>query len=273
MKVAISNLAFPAGERDVAYERLARAGAMGIEIAPSRVQPWEELSSRAGAYERRRLNAHGLEASSLQAIFFGRPELQLLGDETAFRQMRDHVLRLGDYADALGVTVAVFGAPRHRNRGSLSPERAFEVGKGRLRLLAEALGEGGLVLALEPIPKHYNGDFLQSYAEVVEMVEAVDHPAVGLHLDTGCVLLNGDAISDAINAGLGRLVHFQAAEPDLGGFDQPVADHTDAAASLKAVGYDRWVAIEMLEQAPDAMVAAERALAFAWDVYKSGERS
>lgn len=271
MKIAISNLAFPVSEADIAYERLARAGASGIEIAPSRVQPWEQLSSRAGAEERRRLNAHGLEASSLQAIFFGRPELQLLGEEAGFLQMRDHVARLGEYADALGVTVAVFGAPRHRNRGGLGLAEAFETGKARLRLLAEALAGSGLVLAMEPIPAHYNGDFLQSYAEVLEMVEAVDHPAIGLHLDTGCVLLNGDSISEAIDAGSGCLVHFQAAEPDLRGFDYPVADHTAAASSLKRVCYDRWVAIEMLEQAPDTIAAAERAVAFALNVYNRGE--
>lgn len=271
MKIAISNLAFAASESDRAYERLAAAGIAGIEIAPSRLQAWEQLSGRAGADEKRRLTAYGLEASSLQAIFYGRPELQLLGDEDAFLQMREHVVRLGEYADALGATVAVFGAPRHRNRGSLGLSEALEIGAERLSLLGTALAGSGLVLGMEPIPAHYNGDFLQSFAEVLTMVEAVDHPAIGLHLDTGCVLLNGDSISDAIFAGSARLVHFQAAEPDLGAFDRPSADHPGAAAALNAVGYDRWVSIEMLEQGPDSLAAAEQAAIFVLNTYRPGE--
>lgn len=267
MKISISNLAFPVDQKEIAYERLSRAGAVGIEIAPSRVQPWEQLSSRAGADERRRLQAHGLEPSSLQAIFYGRPELQLLGDLAAFNEMRDHVVRLGEYANALGVNVAVFGAPRHRNRGGLELTAAFALGAERLTLLGESLEGSGLALGMEPIPARYNGDFLQGYGEVIEIVEYIDHPNIGLHLDTGCVLLNNDNIEDAIFAGSDRLIHFQAAEPDLGNFDTIVADHSGAGIALRSVGYDRWVAIEMLEQGEGDIAAAERAVAFALRTY------
>lgn len=260
MRLAVSNLAFPAEGREQTYAEMRALGVQGVEIAPTRLQPWDEANPDAGRSERRRLQEAGLEASSLQAIFYGQPHLQLLGDHAGFEAMRDHVARLGDYSDALGARAAVFGAPAHRNRRDMEADAAWELGVRRLRDLGRALEGADLVLGIEPIPARYKGDFLETFQEVIAMVRQVDHPKIRLHLDTGCVMLGGGDIAEAISLGADLLVHFQAAEPDLGSFETVQSPHAAAGTALLEVGYDGWVAIEMLEPATDGALALSQAI-------------
>ena len=123
------------------------------------------------------------------------------------------------------------------------------------------------MLGLEPVPPAYGGDFLTPWQECLAMVRAVDHPGLRLHLDTGCVLLGGGAIAEAVRAGAPWLAHFHAAEPQLGFFGAPVADHVAAAEALIGAGYTGWVSIEMREAAEWA-ADLPRALAWVQETYR-----
>ena len=267
MRLALSNLAFPGEERERTYAWLASLGVDGIEVAPTRLAPWDEATDAVGRSEARLLADAGLAASSLQAVFFGLPECQLLQDEQRFQAMREQVVRLGGFADAIGAKVAVFGAPGNRARGALSPDDATTLGMERLRALGEALAGSGLVLGMEPVPAYYKGDFLTTAEEVEAMVRAVDHPKIGLHLDTGCVMLGGGDIERAIASGADIQVHMHAAEPDLGPFASPRSPHVAAARALDRSGYDRWLAIEMREDPADPLAAIAAAVGYVRQTY------
>lgn len=259
--IALSNLAFPQDAPPAFLTGLARAGLAGIEVAPTRLGSWDSLTPAVVRGHRDALEGHGLRVPSLQALLFGAEGVALLGDAHAFDRMLDHLRRVAGIAAELGARVGVFGSPRQRSRGSLSPDAAFDLGTDRLRLLAEACwAEGGFVLGLEPVPAAYKGDFLTTAAEALAMVRAVDHPGLRLHLDTGCVLLGGGEIGPAVREGAPWLAHFHAAEPNLAPFAAPVADHAGAAVALRDCAYSGWISIEML-QAEDWMQAVPQAIA------------
>ena len=267
MRLALSNLALPKSISDQDLTHLSELGLAGLEVAPTRIAPWGSLSSAELRAFRSRLAAVGLSIPSLQAIFYGCEGAALLGDSQAFWIMQQQVFRVAEIASQLGASVAVFGAPKQRLRGSRSEEEAFALGVERLAVLASTAQEaGGVVLGLEPVPEYYGGDFLPRWRDVLAMVDAVDHPGLGVHLDTGCVMLGGDEIGDAAIACSRRLAHFQIAEPGLGGFSHPQADHTAAAAALVATRYDGWTSIEMLEQ-PEGIEAVRTAVRYAADHY------
>lgn len=268
MKLALSNLALRPTISDNELVQLSDLGLTGLEIAPTRIAPWDSLSKDVLRAFRGRLDAIGLCASSLQAIFYACDGAALLRDDAAFHVMQDQVRRVAEIASELGASVAVFGAPKQRLRGALSPEESFAIGAERLYALADtAQKEGGLVLGLEPVPEYYGGDFLPRWRDVLAMVEAVDHSGLGVHLDTGCVMLGGDDIGEAVASCSGRLAHFQIAEPGLGGFSEPRADHVAAASALGAIQYDGWVSIEMLEQ-PEWLAGARTAVRYAAAQYR-----
>lgn len=269
MRLAISNLAWPASDDDAALARVRSAGAAGIEIAPTRIAPWDELHGGRLAEVRTRIEDAGLGVSSLQAIFFNVAEAQLLGDNRAFMAMSEHLKRVGAIAEALGAGVAVFGAPKNRIRGELQREPALALATERLARLGDCVAPHGLLLGIEPVPLAYGCDFLTQGAEVIELVRTIDHPSVRVHLDTGCALVASDSISELILSAGGMLAHFHASEPRLGPFAAPVSDHAAAAAALTRINYCGWISIEMLPAAADPIAAAREAIAYVDLVYSA----
>lgn len=266
-RLALSNLAFPHESRLALLPRLAAAGLAGVEVAPTRIAPWAELDAGRLAAHRAELAALGLAIPSLQALLFGAEGVALLGDAEAFARLVAHLRAVARVGAALGATVAVFGSPRQRSRGGLPADAAFSLGAERLRAAADAVWEeGGLALALEPVPAAYGGDFLPGWRDCLAMVRAVDHPGLRLHLDTGCVALGGDGIAEAVSESAGALAHFHAAEPKLAPFADPLPSHAEAARALREAGYGGWIAIEMLEaERPEA--ATEQAIGFVRRTY------
>jgi len=260
MKFGVSNLAWSSAQEDRAFGFLAAAGYEGVEVAPSRIADWSELTlARLDAF-RRKCEAAGLTVPSLQAIFFGRPDAQLLKDDSAFEAMRSHVDKIGGVGAALGAKVAVFGAPRNRSRGETPREEAFGLAVDRLRQLGDVLAPSGVALGIEPVPVYYGADFIEHVDQVVALVDACGHPFIRLHLDCACIALSGDDVPAAIVRYAGQSAHYHAAEPDLGPFSAPRCDHKAAAVALRASGYDGWVVIEMREQAEDDLTALRVAL-------------
>lgn len=267
MRLAVSNLAWKLEDTPKALRTLKASGVSGVEVAPTRIAEWDVLSDKMLQDYRRDIENAGLVVSSLQAVLFGKPDAILLGNEAGFRRMLDHVKYVADIAEALGARVLVFGAPRNRSRGAMAEPEALALGRERLSYMGDILLGSSVVIGIEPVPEIYGGDFLTSAQEVIDMVTAVGHPNVGVHLDTGCVKLGGGSIADAIGAAGTKLCHFHAAEPNLGNFSAPAMDHEAAGRALHAGGYRRWVAIEMREAASDALKAVEQAVRWVHRAY------
>lgn len=247
MKLGLSNLAYSEFPTDADVERLAQLGFSGIEVAPTRIASWMDLTEERVEAFRKTLAGVGFSVPSLQAIFFGIDDVQLLGDNASFERMMAHMHVVGRIGQQLGAGIAVFGAPRQRGRGNLTEDVAFELGRDRFSRLAEISHQYGVTIGLEPVPPSYGCDFLHTWQLVKSMVNAVSLPGLGVHLDTSCVQLGGGDISEAVEQCAEQLVHFHAAEPELRDFGAPVAPHQPAAAALCASGYEKWVVIEMLE--------------------------
>lgn len=260
MRLAVSNLAWPARQDNAAFDLLASLGVQGVEVAPTKLAPWNELTATHLSEFRNKLGSAGLVVSSLQAILYGLDRPQLLGDEAQFQLMRDHLTMVADIAARLGGRAMVFGSPRNRLRGITADGDAWRIARDRLRIIAENVANAGAVVGIEPVPAAYGGDFLGSWRDVLRMVQDVDHAGVRVHLDTACVMLGGDSIDEAVIAAKDCLTHFHAAEPQLVSFYAPVADHAAAAVALKTAHYDGWISIEMREQPEDPLAAVSQAV-------------
>jgi len=266
MRLGVSNLAWAPEQTAQALGLLAWLGADGIEVAPTRIAAWERLTAAAVTQYRALVEDAGLRVCSLQAILFGRPKDQLLEDEPAFLAMAEHMRRVAEVAQLLGAGVAVLGAPRNRNRGTLALHDAEALAAERLRLLGDIAGPAGLTIGLEPVPAQYGADFLLRADDVRRMVARAEHPAIRTHLDCACVMLGGDDIGAELTATGAGLAHYHIAEPELGPFAEPVCAHDAAAAALAAIDYGGWAVIEMREQ-PDGLDAVDRAVRFARRTY------
>ncbi len=243
MRLAVSNIAWPAGMHTQALRILAEASIPAIEVAPTMVWPdWRV--SHASAY-RQELADQGFTVSSLQAILFAKPNALLFGDAVAQREMLDHLDSCASLARDLGASPLVFGAPKNRLRGELSTEAAHDIATKLLREIAPAFARRGTCLCLEANPPQYGCDFLTLAADAARLIRAIDHPGIGLHLDTACMHLAGEDSVAIIERHSDILRHVHISEPFLGNFDAPVANHGGTARALRQARYSGWVVLEM----------------------------
>lgn len=267
MKLALSNLAIPSCSDIFYLNALRDSGLLGIEVAPTRLAPWDQIRPATIQKYRQMVSAVGLEIPSLQAIFFGLGHLQLLSDASNFVKMLEHWRFVCAIGVDLGAKIAVFGAPRNRNRGDLESELAWTLARERLYEMGEVAKETGFSIGLEPVPRDYGGDFLTQAVDVIQMVREIGHSAIRVHIDTACALLSGDSVATAISESEKLLAHFHASEPKLSLFDNPQCDHVGAASALKKLRYDKWVSIEMLEPTGDSLQSIRQAIGFCTKIY------
>lgn len=260
-QLSISNIAWPTELRNEIYAELADADVIGLEIAPTKFAPWQDLTLEVAREERNRIRSIGLQVSSYQALYFNRPDCQLLSDDTAFDALRAHTIHVAAFAECLSSGgPGVFGAPRNRQRGSLNAEVAFEIGAERFRRLAETVSTTGFVIALEAAPEEYGGDFLVTTAQCAAMVRAVNHPSFKLHLDIGCLALTGEKISEIISEHHDIIAHVHLSKPKLVSIvESDTSIYRPVLSALEQAEYRGWTAIEMREM-PDSLAAVREAV-------------
>ncbi|WP_374650913.1 sugar phosphate isomerase/epimerase family protein [Rhizorhabdus sp.] len=268
MKLALSNLAFPADMPDAVLSDLVEAGLGGLEVALTRIAPWVELTPARILEFRQRIADLGLQAPSLQAIFFGVEGGSLFGTEEQFARLAARLEHVTDFGALLGSSVAVFGAPGTRQTGDLPEAEAWAIGRDRLARLADIAGASDIRLGIEPVPSFYGGDFLRRWQDIAAMVREIGHSHLALHLDIGCVSLGEDDIVTAIEQTQDILCHYHVSERNLGAFAAPEFPHRAAAHALSATDYDHWISIEMALQADRPLDAIREAVAFAAAAYR-----
>jgi sugar phosphate isomerase/epimerase len=227
--------------------RLSECGVQGVEVAPGKVAPWEQLTAADMANFRNRVEEHGLEITSFQAFLFGRPELQLLGDQKIFDAFCDHMNNVCKLASVAGAKILVFGAPKNRLLLDHSRESAHALAQDRLSELAKIAENYGVAVGLEAVPSAYGAEFIQSFHQSLALVREVNRAGLVFHLDAGCTWMQNDDVGLAIQESDSEIAHFHISQPNLSDFSDPAPYHSLAAAALKQVGYDQWLCIEMLE--------------------------
>ena len=243
MKLAVSNIAWDDADEPAVLSLLRHQGICGIEVAPTRFWPdWSGATPSAARAARRRLADEAFEVPSLQAIFYARPECQLFGDRSAFI---DHVRRVADLAAEMGAKVLVFGAPKNRDPGTLTPDIAFTQAVEVLRQCGADCAARGVKLCIEPNPQAYGCNFVTDSRAGLALVRAVGSPGFGLHLDTGGLKLAGQNSALAVAEVRGDLAHLHVSEPGLAPILPASIDHAAVGGALRRTGYDGWCAIEM----------------------------
>ena len=102
----------------------------------------------------------------------------------------------------------------------------------RLRPVAEFAGERGVRLAVEPLNR-YETSLVNTVDQALALIEALDHPAGGLLLDTFHLNIEEKRPADAARRASGQIAHVHACGTDRGA---PGADSFDWPEFLVALG-------------------------------------
>lgn len=217
--------------------------------------PIEEIGqfdvARAGELARE----HGLGISVCAVIGPGRD--LLLPDEAdrGIRYLRSCI----DVAQQLGSpTVAgPFYSAVGRCWRSTPAERERDVDEIArvLRSLGEYAADRGVVLGVETLNR-FETSFLNTTAQALELIDRIDHPAVGVALDLFHLGIEEKNVGNALRAAGRRLVHLQVAENDRGTPGTGSLPWADVAGALHEIGYGGRVVIETFSDRVEAIARA-----------------
>jgi sugar phosphate isomerase/epimerase len=272
VKLAVSNIAWPAAAEPGVLAALRELGVSGVEVAPTKLFPDPTAATPAETVAARaQLADQGFAVVAAQALLFGKPDLTLFDSAETRGRMLDYLARVLATCGRLGAGACVFGSPKNRRRGDLPEAAARDIAVAFFAQLAAHAADAGTTVVLEANPPRYGADFVTRAADAIDLVRAVGHPAFRLHLDTACVTLAEDPVAPTFATGFPLLGHFHVSQPDLatpgpGG----AVDHPAFAAELAARGYGGWVSVEMRESAPFSVGAVAEAVRFVRDVYGVG---
>jgi sugar phosphate isomerase/epimerase len=270
MRIAISNIAWHPSEEEDAAALLAAYGIQGLEVAPTKVwaKPTEVDNGQIDAF-RCSWVRRGVGLVGMQALLFGKPELQLFREEECRRAAIEYLIGIIRVAGRLGAGALVFGSPKNRLRGEMSIAAATDIAIGFFSELGDAAGDNGVQLCIEPNPAAYGCDFIRTGAEGLDLVQRIAHPNVRLHLDAAILTMNEEDIDRVLEDSIEYLAHFHISEPQLGVIGTGGVDHARIAGRLRQLGYRNWVSIEMRDgwTSPNTL-AISQALDYVTHVYR-----
>lgn len=180
-------------------------------------------------------------------------------DAASHRAGIDYLKYAADCAAALGATVV--GGPLTGNPlvfAGRPPQPVSEAERlARKQRCVVGLREAGdhaaglgITLAVEPLNR-FESDVLCTTQQAMELLQAVDHLAVRLMLDTFHMHMEEASISEAIRLAGSLLVHFQANENHRGFPGTGATDWVDVCRALHDIDYSGPVSLEPFRRNDD----------------------
>ena len=193
---------------------------------------------------RRTLEDEGLGCSIVGT--FG-PAFDLSSEDPAVRRLGiDHARRCLDTSAMVGASLFTGATVGAGGTDLLSePTRQARLGYAAdgLREVGEHAAEVGLPFAIEVLNR-YENNLLNTALQARQLIDLVDHPSVGIHLDSFHMSLEESNLGDAIRIAGDRLIHFHGSESHRGTPGGGLVPWDDVSAALSEINYDRYIVIE-----------------------------
>jgi D-psicose/D-tagatose/L-ribulose 3-epimerase len=247
MRLVVSNIAWRP-EEDLGMARLlAAAGVDAVEVAPTRLwpQPLDTSAAEVARYVGL-WRSEGVEVVSMQALLFGRPDLQIFADAQKRAETLHYLRGIAQLAASMGARKLVFGSPGNRKVGDLDRKQAWDIACDFFAAAGRDAAQAGVQLCIEPNPPAYACDFVTTAAEGLALVQAVNEPGFGLHLDAAGLQLAGDDPAAAVLACGSATCHVHLSAPQLGRIQRDaVVDYAGVIAALRQTAYAGLLSMEM----------------------------
>ena len=280
MKLAFSTNAYTRLPLAEALKGIRAAGFEGVEILadtphayPGSIEPAFSDSVR------RDLDRLGLSVSNVNCnCSFGywrhappEPyfEPSLISPNPQHREDRTTlILKALDFAKAVGA--ANVSITSGRCLGGMPPERAARQFAESIRPILDRADALGVNIGIECEPSL----FLEYVAELRDWINRLGHPRFGANLDIGHSVVIGEPIAEAVETLRGRIWNLHVEDlpgrkhyhmiPGEGTFDWATLRD-----SLRRIGYDRYLTVELYTHTERPQEAAERSYRFLSEFFRT----
>ena len=244
---------------------MSEAGYTGVEIAAFTLV--NESVNELDAAKRRELvavmNDHGLDCVGLHWLLAPPPHgLHFTTpDEAVRRRTVQYLADLVDFCADLGGKVMIFGSPNQRNTVGISVEEAKKNFADGLAAVADHAGERSVKILVETLDSSQT-DVVNTMAEALDIVQRVNHPAIGTMFDFHNTLDETESLETLIRTYFDHIEHIQIQEMDGRhlGTGTAVTDYVDSFRALRELNYDKWISLEIFDFSPGGQVIAEESM-------------
>ncbi|MFZ5808344.1 MAG: sugar phosphate isomerase/epimerase family protein [Chloroflexota bacterium] len=238
------------GSLEEKIHKAAQLGYDGVELIttdPTQVNP---------AHLKKELASRGLKVSAVASggMAFAAGLTLLHSDPATASLANQRLYELIDLAWKVGAEIVTIGTFRGRSVGD--KERSLEILADILRQAGVYAAEKNVRLALEPLNR-FEADLIHTTAEGLDFLGRIDHPAVGLLIDSFHVNIEERSWTQPYLQAMqaGRLYYAHVGDNNRLAPGQGLIDFPAILQTLCQAGYDGWLSAELLAQ-PDADSAA-----------------
>jgi sugar phosphate isomerase/epimerase len=264
MRYAICNETFEGWDHGRVCRFVVGLGYEGLELAPFTLAP---RITDVTPEHRRKLRDEagecGLSIIGLHWLLARTEGLHLTSPDAAVRRATAaYLVELARCCAELGGSVLVFGSPAQRRiPAGATRGQAADWAVDTFRQAAAGIADAGVHLLLEPLAAP-EADFLNTCAEAVELLERIDQPSFGLHLDVKAMSSEETPVSELIRRFAPRAGHFHANDANRRGPGFGSTDFVPIFAALRESGYRGWVSVEVFDYSPDPETIARESLRY-----------
>ncbi len=241
------------------------AGYTGIEIAPFTLvkKGVGEISQAQRKEMVKAMTDNGLTCAGLHWLLAPPPRgLHFTTPDDALRAKSvGYLNELIDFCGDLGGKAMIFGSPKQRNTLDISIDEAKKHFADGLAAVADHAQQRGVQVLIEPLDKSQT-DVVNTTAEAMEIVDKIDHPAIQTMFDfhnTVDETLSFEAIITKYFKFI-QHVHVQEMNGKYLGTGDAATKYVKAFQTLKDLGYNKWVSLEVFDFTPGGKKIAEESI-------------
>jgi len=262
VKFAICNEIFKGWSLEDTFSFVAKTGYDALEIAPFTIAKSVVDISAAERNRIRELAAHnGIAISGIHWVLVQTEGLHLTSPDSATRaRTAAYFSALVDFCADIGGRTIVVGSPKQRNlEAGVSGEQGWEWATDIFREPVMRAEQRGVTICFEPLaPSETN--FINTASEAIRFVSQLNTPHFKIILDVKAMSSEGKPIPQIIRESWPQFAYFHANDKNLKGPGFGDVDFRPILGTLKEVGYDGYVSVEVFNFDEGPQVIAEQSL-------------
>lgn len=248
MKYSISNIAWPIYSNLEVYKLMEKYGYSGLEVAPGKIaNNLYSINSDEKNSFYNIIKPFNIVPIAMQSLLFGTTGMNLFQDNTSRSKLLMYLKSAIDWANFWGIEALVFGSPKNRVMEDINNKSDWEKAHIFFKTLGDYAYSRGIRFCIEPNPKEYGTNFLNTTEDAFNFVLKVNSLGLKVNLDLGTIILNNERINNVVNKNILSLIgHIHISEPYLNTIIKRI-ESKELIDLLKKYNYPYWISIEMKE--------------------------
>ena len=206
-----------------------------IEVAPTKLCPWEELTSETlREYERKM----GKKIISIQSVLYN-TNLSITKKEDSVKII-EHLSKIIKICNEVDIPKIVFGSPKARIINTVEDRETFFE---NIKIINEVCSENNVYFCIENNSKHYGCNFMTTTTELLKVIEKINMSHIKMHIDTGNMFMENESTNNILET-LKYLESFHISDKNLGKIETYA--HKNIGNLLEYINYNKYITLETI---------------------------